>query len=230
MTILGIIVDVILFLVIAGNAVAGYKMGLTRVVFNIFSSLIAIILVFILYKPISNYIYHNTKIGQNIEITIQEKLSGFLIEKTKEQNGAAMQKENTKNDTIDIFLGEEVGQMIETASGDLVASVSNEISYKIISGVVFLVLFAVIRLALYVLKNYVDFLANLPFIRLINSSGGMIYGVIKGFLLVYVILAIISLMMPMISDTIVIQAINEAFIGSKMFKSNIILNVIFKFL
>ena len=60
MTILGIIVDVILFLVIAGNAVAGYKMGLTRVVFNIFSSLIAIILVFILYKPISNYIYHNT--------------------------------------------------------------------------------------------------------------------------------------------------------------------------
>ncbi len=230
MTILGIIVDVILFLVIAGNAVAGYKMGLTRVVFNIFSSLIAIILVFILYKPISNYIYHNTKIGQNIEITIQEKLSGFLIEKTKEQNGAAMQKENTKNDTIDIFLGEEVGQMIETASGDLVASVSNEISYKIISGVVFLVLFAVIRLALYVLKNYADFLANLPFIRLINSSGGMIYGVIKGFLLVYVILAIISLMMPMISDTIVIQAINEAFIGSKMFKSNIILNVIFKFL
>lgn len=230
MTILGIIVDVILFLVIAGNAVAGYKMGLTRVVFNIFSSLIAIILVFILYKPISNYIYHNTKIGQNIEITIQEKLSGFLIEKTKEQNGAAMQKENTKNDTIDIFLGEEVGQMIETASGDLVASVSNEISYKIISGVVFLVLFAVIRLALYVLKNYVDFLANLPFIRLINSSGGMIYGVIKGFLLVYVILAIISLMMPMISDTIVIQAINEAFIGSKMFKFNIILNVIFKFL
>ena len=141
-----------------------------------------------------------------------------------------MQKENTKNDTIDIFLGEEVGQMIETASGDLVASVSNEISYKIISGVVFLVLFAVIRLALYVLKNYVDFLANLPFIRLINSSGGMIYGVIKGFLLVYVILAIISLMMPMISDTIVIQAINEAFIGSKMFKFNIILNVIFKFL
>ena len=29
MTVLGIVVDVILFIIIAGNAVAGYKMGMT---------------------------------------------------------------------------------------------------------------------------------------------------------------------------------------------------------
>lgn len=226
MTVLGIVVDVILFIIIAGNAVAGYKMGMTRVIFNIFSSLIAIILVFILYKPVSNYIFENTKMAQNLENTITENLSGWL-ENGEETAEATNEK---ANNMLAMFLEKDINEMVQNTTDSIVANASRQIAYKIVSGAVFLILFAVIRLALYLLKNYADFLANLPFIRVINSSGGMIYGVIKGFLLVYVVFAIISFMMPMIGDTVIVQAINEAWIGSKMFQSNIILNVIFKFL
>ncbi len=226
MTVLGIVVDVILFIIIAGNAVAGYKMGMTRVIFNIFSSLIAIILVFILYKPVSNYIFENTKMAQNLENAIVENLSGLL---KNEEETAETTNENTNN-MLAVFIGQDMNEIVQNTTDSIVTSAANQIAYKIISGAVFLILFAVIRIALYLLKNYADFLANLPFIRVINSSGGMIYGVIKGFLLVYVVLAIISFMMPMIGDTVIVQAVNEAWIGSKMFQSNIILNVIFKFL
>lgn len=226
MTVLGIVVDVILFIIIAGNAVAGYKMGMTRVIFNIFSSLIAIILVFILYKPVSNYIFENTKMAQNLENAIIENLSGLL---ENEEETTETTNKNTNN-MLAVFIGQDMNEIVQNTTDSIVTSAANQIAYKIISGAVFLILFAVIRLALYLLKNYADFLANLPFIRVINSSGGMIYGVIKGFLLVYVVLAIISFMMPMIGDTVIVQAVNEAWIGSKMFQSNIILNVIFKFL
>lgn len=226
MTVLGIVVDVILFIIIAGNAVAGYKMGMTRVIFNIFSSLIAIILVFILYKPVSNYIFENTKMAQNLENAIVENLSGLL---ENEEETAETTNENTNN-MLAVFIGQDMNEIVQNTTDSIVTSAANQIAYKIISGAVFLILFAVIRIALYLLKNYADFLANLPFIRVINSSGGMIYGVIKGFLLVYVVLAIISFMVPMIGDTVIVQAVNEAWIGSKMFQSNIILNVIFKFL
>lgn len=226
MTVLGIIVDVIVFIIIAGNAVAGYKMGMTRVIFNIFSSLIAIILVFILYKPVSNYIFDHTKMAQNLENAIVENLSEYL---KNEEETAVSNKEETNN-MLAMFMGQDMNEMVQNTTDSIVTNTSKQIAYRIVSGAVFLILFTVIRLALYLLKNYADFLANLPFIRVINSSGGMIYGVVKGFLLVYVVFAIISFMMPMIGDTIIVQAIDEAFIGSKMFQSNIILNVIFKFL
>lgn len=226
MTVLGIIVDVIVFIIIAGNAVAGYKMGMTRVIFNIFSSLIAIILVFILYKPVSNYIFDHTKMAQNLENAIVENLSEYL----KNEEETAVSNKEEANNMLAMFMGQDMNEMVQNTTDGIVTNASKQIAYRIVSGAVFLILFTVIRLALYLLKNYADFLANLPFIRVINSSGGMIYGVVKGFLLVYVVFAIISFMMPMIGDTIIVQAIDEAFIGSKMFQSNIILNVIFKFL
>lgn len=226
MTVLGIIVDVIVFIIIAGNAVAGYKMGMTRVIFNIFSSLIAIILVFILYKPVSNYIFDHTKMAQNLENAIVENLSEYL----KNEEETAVSNKEEANNMLAMFMGQDMNEMVQNTTDGIVTNASKQIAYRIVSGAVFLILFTGIRLALYLLKNYADFLANLPFIRVINSSGGMIYGVVKGFLLVYVVFAIISFMMPMIGDTIIVQAIDEAFIGSKMFQSNIILNVIFKFL
>lgn len=228
---MGIIVDVILFIIIAGNAVAGYKMGLAKVVFNILSTIVAIILVFILYRPVSNYVFNNTQMAQSLKSTLTENLGGFLIQQETNENAVQQKEEaNSMNDILNVFVGEDVNQMVQNTTEDIVANVSGEIAYKIVSAVVFLALFAIIRVLLYILKGYVDFLANLPFIRVINSSGGMVYGVVKGFLLVYVALAILSLMAPMISDTVVLQAVDQSWVTSKMFYHNILLNVIFKFL
>lgn len=239
---MGIIVDVILFIILAGNAVAGYKMGLAKVVFNILSTIVAIILVFILYRPVSNYVFNNTQMAQNLKSTLTENLGGLLIQ----ENMVPQKEDNSMNDILNVFMGEDMNQMIENATNvsigenvnqmvqntteDMVAKVSGEIAYKIVSAIVFLGLFAIIRVLLSILRNSVDFLANLPFIRVINSSGGMVYGVVKGFLLVYVILAVLSLMAPMISDTVVLQAVDQSWVASKMFYHNILLNVIFKFL
>lgn len=227
---MGIIVDVILFIIIAGNAVAGYKMGLTKVVFNILSTVVAIILVFILYRPVSNYVFNNTQMAQNLKSTLAENLGGFLIQETNENEIAPKEEANSMNDILNVFVKEDVNQMVQDTTEDIVANISGEIAYKMISAVVFLGLFAIIRIFLSILKNSVDFLANLPLIRVINSSGGMIYGVVKGFLLVYVVLAILSLMAPMISGTVVLQAVDQSWIASKMFYHNILLNMIFKFL
>lgn len=242
---MGIIVDVILFIILAGNAVAGYKMGLAKVVFNILSTIVAIILVFILYRPVSNYVFNNTQMAQNLKSTLAENLGGLLIQENSE-NVVPQKEDNSMNDILNVFMGEDMNQMIENATNvsigenvnqmvqdtteNIVEKVSGEIAYKIVSAVVFLGLFAIIRVLLSILKNSVDFLANLPLIRVINSSGGMVYGVVKGFLLVYVVLAILSLMAPMISGTAVLQAVDKSWIVSKMFYHNILLNVIFKFL
>lgn len=225
----GIIVDIILFFIIAGNAVLGYKRGLARVIFNICSSIVAIILVLILYRPTTNYIINHTKFSEKLETTFEEKLQ-YLFEKDNIENTEQLQENDDMYGILKVFIGDEMGDLVHETTDSMLEYLSIQVSHKIISVVVFFALFSIIRLVLYVLRNYVELVANLPIIRMFNGSGGMIYGVIKGFLLIYVIFAILSLILPIVGNTIIISAIQNAPIGSKMFEHNIILNLIFKFI
>ena len=223
---IGIIVDIILFIMIAGNAVLGYKQGLTKLVIGICSSIIAIILVLILYKPITNYVLNNTNISQNMQYTIQDKL-GALFSNPNAQNET---QNTTEMQTVKLFLGDDIENLVQDTTNTAIQNISYNITQKIISVVVFFGLFAVIRLLLYILKSYMELIADLPIIRVFDGTGGMVYGVVKGFVIAYAVLAVISIVMPVIGNTTIINVIEQSNIGSKMFNNNVLMNFIFKFL
>lgn len=166
----GIVVDIILFFIVAGNAAIGYRRGLARVIFNICSSLVAIILVFILYQPTTNFVINNTKLSEKIETAFQENLQ-YLFETKENQIPQEVQKNNNLMNALNVFIGDEMGNLIQDTTDSVVQYASVQISHKIISVVVFFALFSIIRLALYVLRNYVELIGDLPIIRVFNGSG-----------------------------------------------------------
>ena len=225
----GIVVDVILFFIIAGNAVFGYRRGLARVICSLLSTIIAIVLVIILYRPVTNYIINNTNISSKLENIFEEKLA-YLFEKENVDinNIEQIQKNKEIYGILNVFIGDELGNLIQNTTNNLIKYFSVQISHKVIKVLTFFILFAVIRLLLYVIRNYIEMIASIPIIRVFNGVGGMIYGILRGFLIIYVTLAILSLIMPIISDTLIITSIQNAPIGSKMFNNNILLNLIIK--
>lgn len=225
----GIVVDIILFFIIAGNAAIGYRRGLARVLFSLLSAIIAIVLVLILYKPVTNYVIHHTKASEKLEGVFEENLA-YLFEKNNIENPEQLQENNNMNSILKVFIGNEMGTLIEETKDSVVHYLSVEMSHKVISVLVFFVLFSGIRLLLYVIRSYIQMVTELPIVRVFNGTGGMIYGVLRGFLIIYVMFALLLVIMPIISDTIIITAVQNAPIGSKMFNNNIILNLIFKFL
>lgn len=225
----GIIVDVILFFIVAGNAAIGYKRGLVNVIFNICSSLVAIVLVLILYGPITNYIFNNTQLSQTIENTIEGKI-GYLFEKNNIQTAEQLEENQDMSELLSIFIGNKTSDLLQQTTEAITQYISSLVTKKIISIVVFFALFAIIRLLLYILKSYIELVANLPIIRVFNGSGGMIYGIIKGLLIIYVLFAIISVTVPMMNSTELISWIESAKFGSKIFHNNILLNLIFRFI
>lgn len=225
----GIIIDAILIIIILGNSAIGYKRGLVRVAFKLLSSIIAMILVLILYKPTTNFIMNNTSIPNAIESTIASKIE-IVFENSTAQTVEQLPNDNSMVSMLKVFIGDELGTVVEQATNSIVQTVSHEVTYKIISTVVFFALFAIIRLIIYVLRSYMEWIADLPILDIINGTGGMIYGVLKGFFIIYVALALISLFMPIFGDTVILSAIENSIFGSRMFNNNILLNLIFKFL
>ena len=91
-----------------------------------------------------------------------------------------------------------------------------------------ILIFVVAKFGLLFVRIVADLLASLPIINTFNKSGGLIYGPLKGLLIVYVILAVFSILSPIISSWGVISSISDSLIGSKMYNHNVIINLISK--
>ncbi len=218
-----IAIDLILIGIIALSTFLGYKKGLIGVAFKILSFIIAILITLILYRPIANYIVNNTDIAKTIENTITEKLSSAQIEEGK------INEESTDLPNIIVnYINEEITNTVNKTKDAVVQTVAKELTISAINLIVMVVLFVITRLLLLLAKTLLEAVSELPIIKQFNEAGGIIYGVIRGILLIYVILAIISLILPMIEKNEILNAINSTIITKILYNNNLILMIFFK--
>ena len=215
---MSVVVDLIVIGIIAICIFFGYRKGLIGVLFTILSFIIALIIALILYKPISNAIITNTEIDENIQNTIMEKV---LSSKT-EENITTEQANNTSQIVVD-YINSYTNE-VKNVGTEIVAKNLAETTIRI---VVLILLLIVTRIKLFFFKAVFTIIAKIPIIKQVNKLGGILYGVIKGLFIIYVILAILSLLAPMISDVEIFKAINNSFIAGYMYNNNLILKLIF---
>lgn len=221
----GVLVDLVIISVIISNAYWGHRRGLVGVIFKVLVFLVSLLIMVLLYKPVSNTIIEKTeadewlseKIAQNIEGTTLE--NGELL--TYEQNT------NVSKGVIDV-LNSFVTEALQKSASNIVGYVSSNLAVGMIRIGTMLGLLIVSRFFLLFIRFAAEFIANLPFIKIFNKSGGLVFGVIKGFLTVYVILAVFSIASPLIANWGVIDAVQDSTLGKKMYNDNVIIDIVLK--
>ena len=165
----GIIVDIIVFIIIAGNATYGYKRGLTKMIMGLLSNIVAIILVFILYTPISNFIINQTSISTSLETVIGNNLQGFFEKQGITDGNTSALYTNEMHEILKVLAGSEVDTVLQNTVQTIVQYISTQMAHKIITVIIFLLLFVGVRIVLYIIRNYVDIISRLPVIRTFNG-------------------------------------------------------------
>ena len=196
------LIDIILIAIIALITFIGYKRGLIKVAFKLISFLLAIVLAVVLYKPISNFIINSTPIDDNLKQAIEERLSSPDISDEETDNIVATYYDNVKNSST-------------TAAAKI-------ISETIINVGCMIIVFVVSKLILLLFRFSGDLIAKLPLIKQLNSVGGFVYGILEGFILVYILLALIAIMSPVFNMNQIINMINSSIITNIMYNNNII--------
>ena len=74
-----------------------------------------------------------------------------------------------------------------------------------------------------IISIFVKQVTKLPIIKQVDKTGGIIYGLVEGIVIVYVVLAVISLLSVVISNNVVATAVEDSYIGSLLYNNNIIL-------
>ena len=117
--------------------------------------------------------------------------------------------------------------MIENAKTEATNSIANQISEKIsvlvINLCTWLIILVITKLILLLFKTVLNAIANLPFLKQINKTGGLIFGFLKGLLIIYVVLAILFLT----ANIFVIEGfnnmLNQSILTKFLYNNNLIM-------
>lgn len=221
---MGIILDIVIIAIMALSIFLGYRKGLVKIAVKLCAFLISIIVSIVFYKPVSNIIINNTQLDEKIESAIIENGS-IKIEEDETQKD-----EQEEQQTNDSFLENVQGYVDETITetqNELVRKAAKEISGRLINIIVIVGLFIMTRLILILLVLISDVITNIPIIKQFNKMGGILYGIIRGLLLIYATLSIVFLVVSISGNSNILQTIESSVLTEFMYESNILLNIIF---
>ena len=200
---MSIIVDLIIIAIILLSTFLAYKKGLITLAIQLVAVVIAVVLTLILYKPVSNLIINVTSIDETIQNAILEEANDIM---TNEEEGA--------------------NQIVETIQNNMLPETARTISINIIEGAVILILYVIIRIALKFVTALANLVSKLPILNQFNKLGGVIYGILRGLLIVYIILLLVNLSGEIEPQNVVYTSIQDSYIG-KMMNENNILDILF---
>lgn len=166
---MGIVVDLIIIGVVVLSTFLAYQKGLVKLAIGLCAFAISIVATVILYQPVSNLVINVTGIDEAIEDAIYEKANDVMNDK---QN-------------------ETANQIIETTKNEMLPQTARNLAVNIVRGGVMIILLIAIRIALKFITVFADAIAKLPILEQLNKAGGILYGIARGILIIYVGLLIL---------------------------------------
>ena len=200
------IIDIIILVFILLSAIGGYRKGLILLGIHLFAFVLALLISFVLYRPIGNIIINTTQVDETIQATIQKNAETMV---------------NTKG-----FENDLTKSLVESAKNGMLPEVSKELAYNIVYLGTMIVLFLVLRVCLMLVNTVANAISKLPVLDQVNKLGGAAYGVVRGIIITYAVLLIISLGIAINPTTTLAQMINDTYLAKTMMENNI-LNVFF---
>lgn len=213
---MAIIVDLVIIAIIALCIIIGYIKGLTGSLIKILAFVLSLVIAFVLFMPIANFVIENTQIDENIEKSIRDMI-------LSDQEKSETEKMPT---AITDYINQKVEEVANSAKEEIIDSTAKDVAQTIVKAGTWIVLFIVARIALIFLKLITSLITKLPVIKQFDKLGGMIYGLIEGLIITYFILAMISFVAPMTKGNLS-ESIHQSYLGSKMYQNNLLLNIIF---
>ena len=125
------------------------------------------------------------------------------------------------------YMNEQVEKSTAQVKSDAVNSVAAQISILIIDIGVIILLFVIARILLIFVKAITNLITKLPVIKQVDELGGMVFGIVQALVIIYIILAIISVIVPIIGNYAITTLIGQSYIGSILYNNNLLLEIIF---
>lgn len=224
------IVDIVIILIVLFFVLIGKKRGFALSLLSTCSIILSIVISLFLYQPVETYLRENTELKEQISNAIISSMNNedkSDQESTNENQQGESEGKGFFNSLINNYvnLGKEKA---EETKNQVVQQTAENITENILKVLSFVIVYILVTVILLILKFALKIFTKLPVINQIDKIGGIILGFAEGVIIVYIIIAIISIVVPEKKDGNISQKIDESYIGRYVYNNNVIKNKILK--
>ena len=206
--------DMIILLILIIATYLGYKKGFLRTL----SGVIAILLSFVLALSFSTYVedfIKSTPVYEDIYENVEDSINPSNSE-AEEYN------------TAKLNMPRGILKNIEAKKNQTLNSVVKKISDTAVKIIAILIIFIAVRLLLWLLLSGFGIVKKLPLIGWFDKLLGALFGFLRGFFVVYLLLAVITTFAAFNTENKIVKAINHSEFAKVMYNNNVFLDFMAK--
>jgi len=242
--------------VLGFNAFLGMKKGMVKIVLSLAAVIATILITMALTPMASNFIKENTNWYTNIKTATYQGMQrnktvdtafGEMgktqdITKITDINQSNTSMENVSNQVVDkltlpdslkneiqskINVEKYVGQGITTVEDMVTNALAEQIASIIFNIIIFAGIFIIVYIIMQIIIKMVDIVSRLPVLKQINKTGGLVLGLAKGLIVVWVFFMAITIFCDTEFAHTVFAYVNENSFLAFLYNNNLILKLIF---
>ncbi len=206
---LSVIIDLVVVGIIWIIATIGYKRGLIKTMYGIVAFLLAAVLTALYHQQVADFIMKFDFVQNTMGKISQGIASKFIPSDTS---------------IMPVWMNNSVSEALKAAG----MGVAEKVMQIIITALTVVVTFIGIKILLGFLVGILDKIAKLPVLDTLNCAGGMLFGVIKGVIVVLVLCALLTVFMPSQHYENIHNAMSQTYIAKYFYNNNILMTLIMK--
>ena len=223
--------DIAVIIIILLSVYTGYKKGMVQSLFNLLSIWAALALARLAYPNVSRFLRDYTRVFDFINDTITARLglSHIMREQTlKAQTDliGSLPLPDYLSETLLLNNNNELYSILNVSLvEEYISGYLANICVNIIAG---LLAFTLIALILYILSKSLGVVNKLPVIGHFNRFGGILAGLMKGVVTIWIILTILTIFYLSPSGNILWKGLAESRLAVYFYRNNLLLDFLTK--
>ncbi|HAE62182.1 MAG TPA: hypothetical protein DCG38_07620 [Eubacteriaceae bacterium] len=200
-------IDILIIGIFIMYVIVDFNRGLVNSLASIFSFIVSLVIATSLYKKVYEFIINNTEIYSKLYDFISEN---FRVGNSGESQGFEQLDLNKlpvgARDFMENIASESNNMNI---AFDFATTLTDMILYLLC----FLGIFLVVRMVIFVIAGFFDFIARLPVLNLMNKTGGALMGIIEGGIINIIVINSMYSLAILFNQSNVINALNNSHIA-----------------
>ncbi len=210
------IADIIGIIILILFAAWGMRKGFVKSIYSLGSLILSLILALTLYPPVSSFL-KDSVVYDYVQLNVYKVFSEEKTEEIKVEETDSVLKLPEK-------LKESIVTTAEETTAAITESVAKSVADIAINLLSILVVFLLVKLLLWIILKLFDILSKLPLIRTANKLLGGLTGLLYGFLLIYILLALLTFTTTLNTFNEPVEIILSSKYISKMYHQNVLLS------
>lgn len=220
---MNIVLIITAIILIVSMIIGGFR-GLIKSIFSTFALIVALVLA-IQLMPYGSKVLRKTPVYTSINNSIQSSIDEKLqVPVTTVSQQFTVIEQMPVPDFLKDLLKENNNKAMYEALGinEFSTYISNYITCLLINGISLIVLFVIIFVVIKLLGLMLDMLSNIPVLNGLNRVGGILFGLLNGVMILWVVCIFITLFSTTSLGQTIFEQINDSVILTFIYNNNLL--------